>query len=200
MKKNRPLADAGPINEMKRKVELQFYLSSENRFSDFFRKNYKVACLIAFKYVKDYNVSEDLVQDVFVTLWEKKETINVHSNLRNYFFTAVKNHAINLIQRNKSITTSLSELFIDLPEEDTTNFINQEELADKTYNAIGELPKACQAVFRLAYEQNYSYQEIADTLQISKNTVKTQMGIAYKQLRAKLNQLIVILFCCGQKK
>ncbi len=176
---------------MNKASELPFYLSSEDRYGDFFKKNYQTACLIALKYLKDYQLAEDLVQDVFVAFWEKKETVSVHTNLKNYFLTAVKNHAINLIQRNKSITTSLSELFIDLPEEETSNSFSQEEMAVKVYKAIQELPQACQTVFRLAYEQNYSYQEIADTLQISKNTVKTQMGIAYKQLRQKLNSLVI---------
>jgi len=185
---------------MTKASELPFYLSSEERFGDFFKKNYYTACLVALKYVKDRSIAEDLVQDVFVAFWEKKETANVHSNLRNYFLTAVKNHAINLIQRNKSITTSLSELFIDLPEEETSNSFSQEEMAVEVYKAIQELPQACQAVFRFAYEQNYTYQEIADTLQISKNTVKTQMGIAYKQLRQKLNTLIITLLNILLKK
>lgn len=185
---------------MKRDQKLPLDLSSEAEFGNFFRKNYQPACLIALKYVKDSHIAEDLVQDVFIRLWETKENFRIHTNLRNYFFTAVKNHSINLIQRSKSATTSLSELFIDLPEEDTSNNYNQEELAVRVYKAIQELPHGCQAVFRLAYEQNYSYQEIADTLQISKNTVKTQMGIAYKQLRMKLNNLVTIFLYLFQKK
>lgn len=185
---------------MKSEAELPFYLSSEERYGDFFKKNYQTACLIAIKYLKDHQLAEDLVQDVFINLWEKKENLQIHTNLRNYLFTAVKNHSINLIQRNKSVTTSLSELFIDLPEEDFANTFSQEELAVRVYKSIQELPQGCQSVFRLAYENNYSYQEIADTLQISKNTVKTQMGIAYKQLRSKLNSLVFTLLHFIQKK
>lgn len=178
---------------MKKEIELPFFLSSEERFGDFFKKNYPIACLIALKYVKNYSIAEDLVQDVFVALWEKKDNTLIHSNLRNYIFTSVKNQAINLVQRNKTITCSLSELFNEVPEEDTPNSFSQEELAVKVYKAIQELPPACQTIFRLAFEKNYSYQEIADTLNISKNTVKTQMGIAYKQLRSKLYSLVVLL-------
>lgn len=195
------IATTKPINNlMKRDAELPFYLKSEAGFNDFFSKNYHTACLIALKYVKDYSIAEDLVQDVFITLWEKKENFQIHYNLRNYLFTAVKNHSINLIQRNKSITTSLSELFIDLPDNDLPDSYSQEELAVRVYKAIQELPQACRSIFKLAYEQNYSYQEIADALQISKNTVKTQMGIAYKQLRIKLNCLIVTFLHFIQKK
>ncbi len=184
---------------MKRDDGLMFHLSSEDRFSDFFIENYKTACLIALRYIKDYNLAEDLVQDVFIMLWEKKEDLQVHTNLSNYLYTAVKNHSINVVQRNKTSTTSLSGLLIDFAEEEATNNFTQEELAVKVYKAIQELPQACQNVFRLAYEQNYTYQEIADTLLISKNTVKTQMGIAYKQLRMKLNHLIVTLLHLLQK-
>lgn len=185
---------------MKREAELPFYLSTEDRYSDFFKKHYQTACLIAIKYLKDHQLAEDLVQDVFIALWEKKENLRIQTNLRNYFFTAIKNHSINLVQRNKSVTTSLSGLFIDLPEEEIADAFGQEELAVRVYKAIQELPQGCQAVFRLAYEQNYSYQEIADTLEISKNTVKTQMGIAYKQLRTKLNNLVITLLYLIQKK
>ena len=185
---------------MKNVPESHFYLSTEAQFGDFFKKNYQAACLVALKYVKDYSLAEDLVQDVFVAFWERNDHSRVQSNLRNYFFTAVKNHAINLIQRNKSITTSLSGLFIDLPEEDTTNSFSQEELAVRVYKAIEELPQGCQTIFKLAYEQDYSYEEIVDNLQVSKNTVKTQMGIAYKRLRLKLNGLTVTLMYILTKK
>lgn len=178
---------------MKNESDLPFYLSSEERFGEFFRKNYRAACLISLRYVKDYSLAEDLVQDVLVNLWDKKSEIRVHSNLKNYFYSAVKNHSVNLVQRNKSITTSLSELFTDLPEDESADLFSKEEMVVRVYNAIQELPPACQSIFKLAYEQNYSYQEIADTLHISKNTVKTQMGIAYKQLRQKLNSFIVSL-------
>ncbi len=174
-------------------METNQYLSSESEFGVFFRTNYHAACLIALRYVKDYHVAEDLVQDVFVTLWEKRAQFQVHVNLKNYFFIAVKNHTLNMVMRNKSVTVSLSELFIDLPEEDNSNVFIREEMAAKVYKAIRELPQGCQAIFRLAYEQNYTYQEIADELKISKNTVKTQMGIAYKQLRDKLNSLTINL-------
>lgn len=182
---------------MTKEVEFQFFFSSEEHFGRFFRQNYHIACLVALRYVKTFDVAEDLVQDVFVALWEKRENLHVRSDLRSYLFTAVKNHAINLVLRNKSATISLSELFIDLPEEDNLNSFRKEEQALRVFNAIQELPKGCQTIFKLAYEQNFTYQEIADALQISKNTVKTQMGIAYKQLREKLEILIfnmLILF------
>jgi RNA polymerase sigma-70 factor (ECF subfamily) len=185
---------------MNKEVDSNHYLSSEFEFGIFFRENYHTACLVALKYVKDNQLAEDLVQDVFVTLWEKRSTFRAQINLRNYFLTAVRNHAINLILRNKSVTTSLSELFIDLPEEENSNFYSKEELAVRVFKAIQELPQGCQTIFKLAYEQNFTYQEIADTLQISKNTVKTQMGIAYKQLREKLNNLIFNLLSIFLKK
>lgn len=184
---------------MKRDLEFPNAFSSEAEFRNFFRKNYRTACLISIKYVKDFQLAEDLVQDVFIAFWEKRDSIQVRTNLQNYLFTAIRNHSINLVQRNKSITTSLSELSVDLPDEAHIDSFSQEELAVRVCDAIQELPKACQSIFRLAYEQNYSYQQIADTLQISKNTVKTQMGIAYKQLREKLNTLAINLLCLFRK-
>ena len=139
--------------------------------------------------------SEDLVQDVFTTLWERWEFVQNYINLKNYMFTAVKNHALNFIQREKKENVSISDLFPDIPEEDTTDAYNKEIVAVKILHAIEELPPQCKKIFNLAYQKELNYQEIADELNISKNTVKTQIGLAYKNLRFKLNDLITILLC-----
>jgi len=188
------------VGSMKKMTELPYLLSSEERFSDFFSSNYRAACLIALRYVKDVDLAEDLVQDVFVAFWENSQNLGPVSNLKNYFFTAIKNHAINLIQRNKSNTISLASLFIDISEDENADHFADEELAVKICQAIDELPTACRKIFLLAYQNNFTYQQIADQLNISKNTVKTQIRIAYKQLRDKLNGLIVSLLFLIQKK
>src|SRR5690606_24888549 len=103
-----------------------------------------------------------------------------------------------------SNTVSISELLIDLVEEEFQNQYHDEELAVSIASAIEELPVACRNIFILAYKENLTYQQIADQLNVSKNTVKTQMGIAYRQLRQKLKKWAVVLismnnFFCIEK-
>jgi RNA polymerase sigma-70 factor (family 1) len=148
---------------------------TKKQFGDFFRENYHTACLVALRYIADSARAEDLVQDVFCAIWEKKETLKIKTGLKNYFLTAVKNHALNQIQREKSNTVSLSELLIDLAEEKSSDRFEDEELAVKIASVIEELPPACRSIFSLAYREKLTYQQIADQLNVSKNTVKTQM-------------------------
>ncbi len=164
----------------------------EEHFRLFFRENYKVACLIANRYVKNMEQSEDLVQDVFTALWERRATVQNCRNIKNYLFTAVRNHSLNFIHRERRDKISISAIFKEIAEDDTTVFYDKEILAVKILHAIDDLPPQCKKIFNLAYQEDQTYQEIADQLNISKNTVKTQMGIAYKNLRQKLNSLIII--------
>ncbi|RIH67244.1 RNA polymerase sigma-70 factor [Mariniphaga sediminis] len=173
---------------------------TKKQFGDFFQKKYHTACLVALRYLTDTDQAEDLVQDVFVTFWEKREDLKIKTNLQNYFFTAIKNHALNQVQRDKSQTVPLSELLIDLAEEENHERFDDEELAVNIALAIDELPAACRNIFTLAYREKLTYQQIASHLDISKNTVKTQMGIAYRQLREKLKKWVVVLFCLNIKR
>lgn len=177
---------------MKRDFDSIYPHIEEEHFHLFFRENYKTACLIANRYVKNMDQSEDLVQDVFTALWERRESIRKCLNLKNYLFTAVKNHSINFIHREKRENISISDIFTDIPEDETADFYEKELTAIKIHQAIEELPPQCRMIFNLAYQKDKTYQEIADELHISKNTVKTQMGIAYKHLRVKLNNLVII--------
>jgi RNA polymerase sigma-70 factor (ECF subfamily) len=166
---------------------------SKEQFDDFFKRNYQTACLVALRYMADIDQAEDLVQDAFVILWEKRETLQIKDNLKNYFFKIVKNNALKKVDRDKSDMVPLSILSIDPAEEEEEERFDDEELAVEVYRAIGELPSACRTIFNLAYREKLTYQQIADQLNISKNTVKTQMGIAYSQLRNKLSKLIIVL-------
>lgn len=177
---------------MKRDFDSTYLLTDKERFCLFFKENYQTACLIANRYIKNLDQSEDIVQDVFTALWERWESVQKCINLKNYLFTAVKNHSLNFILREKRENVSISDIFTDIPEEDTTGFYDKEVIAVKILHAIDELPPQCKKIFNLAYQKDLTYQEIADKLNISKNTVKTQMGIAYKSLRLKLNNLVII--------
>lgn len=168
-------------------------LIDEGRFEDFFRQNFQTACLVALRYVDDIAHAEDIVQEIFLSIWEKRKQNLMVLNLKHYLFSSVKNRAINFVQREKYTTITLDEE-IDLPNMDDNAF-RKEELAVKISKTIPQLPPRCQEIFKLAYCENLTYQQIADELEISKNTVKTQMGIAYKTLRENLKGLVISLFC-----
>lgn len=179
---------------MGNKSDIHLSLRDVDSYGNFFKANYHTACLVAGRYIADTHEAEDIVQEVFIKIWEKRDDIRIHSTLKHYLFNSVKNASINYVQRKKDLTTELSLSDIKNSTEEKEDRFVSEEFAAKIDQAIETLPPQCKRIFLLAFIENRTYQEIADTLGLSKNTVKTQMGVAYKLLREKLHDSFFNLF------
>lgn len=153
----------------------------EQLFSAFFKRNYHAALLLAFRFMKDEMTAKDVVQEVFLSLWEKREDLVFSDGLRPYLFVAVKNRCLNELYLNdKNISVShLKGSSIDVADE----IQEEDERLIRIAGQIIKLPPRCREVFDLVIFKGMKYQEAADALQISLNTVKTQMRIAYDMLR-----------------
>ncbi|MCL3780783.1 RNA polymerase sigma-70 factor [Prolixibacteraceae bacterium JC049] len=168
-----------------------YFLLSKEAFSHFFKLNYQQACVVALRYVDEVEKAEDIVQDVFKDLWEKGKYYQIEGDGRSYLFSSVRNRCINFIQREKQNTLPINDEVMNQSE--SVKLTDDEQLSIRIARIIEKMPPRCQQIFRLAYISDYSYQEIADELQVSKNTVKTQMGIAYRLLREELKQYMMNL-------
>ncbi len=175
-------------------IDTNLILNNVSSFENFFKKNYHLACLVALRYLKDEQQAEDIVQETFLYLWQRKKELKIQRNLKQYFLNAVRNRSLNYIQREKQfdqLPDNLIELSLD--DKPDINF-SEEELVLQVTKSINDLPPQCKNIFLLAYKENLTYNEIASTLNLSKNTIKTQMGIAYKILRGKLKDYYITLF------
>jgi len=176
------------------KLVEQKYRLSLKEFENFFRENFQAASLIAFRYISDRALVEDIVQDSFVVIWEKQPQIFTNKeDLQKYLFVTVRNRAISYL---RSIKIKHLDLEASLPEADQADhekLYDDEELAIRIFKAAQKLPARCREIFMLAYMENLSYNHIAERLSISKNTVKTQMVIAYRVLREELKELYLSL-------
>lgn len=155
----------------------------EQLFSLFFKQNYHRALLLAFRFMKDEMMAKDIVQEVFLSLWEKREDLVFSAGLCPYLFVAVKNRCLNelYLHHNKNIPVSrLKESFVDIMDE----IPEEDERLIRLAGQISKLPPRCREVFDLVIFKGMKYQEAADSLQISLNTVKTQMRIAYHMLHS----------------
>ncbi len=163
-------------------------------FSSLFREHYEPLCFFAQRFVDDFDIAEGIVQDVFVRLWDIRETLNIHTSLRSYLYTAVKNSCLNQIKR-ASFSSSL-EGKEDHPDTTTSlpdAQVELDEIAEATEKAIRNLPSKSRQIFCLAKFDGLSYQEIAEIQNVSVNTVKTQLKRALKSLSKSLHYLRVLL-------
>jgi RNA polymerase sigma-70 factor (family 1) len=155
-------------------------------FDSFYKEQYKNFFLAAFNYLKDTGLAQEIVNDVFVKLWESADTIEIESSLNAYVYRAVINRSLDVMDKNKRRQLRQRELS-RLPEESfQSRDMEENELKIRLYKAIDQLPEQCQKVFRMSRFEELKQQEIADRLDISIKTVKNHITHALKQLNKVL--------------
>lgn len=155
-----------------------------------FRRYYQELYRFAYNYLRDQAPSEEMAQEVFLYLWEKRGNIEIKTTLKTYLYSAIKNKCLNYIKYEIPRKHELEESHLALmvtkqpeKEEDT-------ELLKKHINAaIDQLPKKCRQIFILSRNAGLTYEEIAEEMEISIKTVENQMSIALKKLRESLKPL-----------
>lgn len=165
-------------------------------FEDLFFDYYPTLTVFAKKYVGDMDTSREIVQDLFVRLYETREKINIHSSLKNYLYSAVRNRCLNHLKREKLHTEHTGNvLSIDESlENDIQAKIEQTEFEYLVWQEVSNLPDQCKRIFYLSRKEGKKNKEIAEQLGISIRTVETQISKALKRLRTNLRQYLSVLF------
>lgn len=161
-------------------------------FEDIFNEYYKPLCLFGYRLCpnKEYIV-EDCVQDVLFKFWENRKTI---TNIRSFLFTSLRNKIISEL-RHINITDDYSKNNKIKETEIPTyeDIIIEEEVKRLLIEALNSLPDQCRKIFKLL-NSGASYKEIAEDLEVSVNTVKTQRARAIKLLKEKTGDLFYLLY------
>lgn len=159
-------------------------------FKSLFDTLYPSLCLFANKYLHDMDMSKDIVQEVFIKIWNKKLSFKNHNAAKSYLYTSVKNHCLNYL-KSKNYKMSRHATGIDIAKIQTDDYFIEEMLTIETYaqlhKAIKTLPEKAAKVIQLALNK-YSTNDIAEELAVTTSTVRTQKSIAYKKLKVLLNQ------------
>ncbi len=172
--------------------------SDNGAFEALFRKYFKALAAFANKFVSDLDDSQDLVQEVFVKLYEQRASLEIHTSLKAFLYQSVRNKCLDQIRMVSSRSAHHEEILaINKGNEvDDSDLVLQVELEEKIHLAIKNLPDQCQLVFKMSRLEGKRNQEIADELSISKRTVETQISNALKKLRKDifhyLKMLIII--------
>lgn len=148
-----------------------------------------------YRIIPDENTCQDLAQEVFVELWRKRESIDVHTSLRAYLRRAAVNRALNFIKTQRRTLLDGNSDLPDLADDtllDTAIREEKEDLEKALFEAIEKLPERCRMVFSLSRFENRSHREIAEQLGISVKTIENQITKAMKMLREALMMLAVL--------
>jgi RNA polymerase sigma-70 factor (ECF subfamily) len=147
------------------------------------------------EYVPAKEDAENIVQDIFVMLWEKREVLEVKVGLVPWLFTLVKNRCLDFLRHEtvgKEFAKEYEAKRIAL-EQLNYAFSSDEDLEEVLTAAINALPERCREIFIKSRVEGKKYREIAAELEISINTVENQMSIALKKLRISLKDYLPLL-------
>ena len=166
----------------------QIKQSNESSFDQLFRRYYRMLVITAIKYVVDQFVAEEVVQDLFLNLWQKRKTLSILGKVKTYLLMAVKNRCLNYLKSKfaRQEFVEATDYNLQVVRDEPTD--QAEQLRKVIEWAIAQLPEKCRHIFLLSRRAGLSYQEIADELAISKKTVEAQMGIALKRLRHSVDE------------
>lgn len=134
--------------------------------------------------IDDHDAAHDIVQEVFVKLWHKKDEVKVILNLKAYLFRSVINSSLTYLEQNKNKIKT--DEFRMASQSSTDSKLMAQELENKIQVALKALPPKCKAIFVLSRFEGLKNKEIAEYLNLSLKTVENQMGIALKRMREDL--------------
>lgn len=173
----------------------------DSTYNLLFRKYYTNLLFYATRIVGDEE-AEDVVQDVFVELWKRKDNLIIGEQIQAFLYRAVYTRSLNILKhRNieKGYVTVMEEInqkraeFYQPDHNEVIQQIEDRELRKQIYDAINELPDKCKEVFKLSYLNEMKNKEIADIMGVSLRTVEAHMYKALKFLRTRLEHLILII-------
>jgi len=157
-----------------------------------FKAHYRPLCGFALGYLKDADQAEDIVQELFVRLWQDREGLSITTSVKSYLFTAVRNRCLNALAVKKRMRP-LDEEVHDAPMGEDREEDELTERAARVQAVIEALPTERRKIFRMSRNEGMKYHEIAERLGLSVKTVENQMGKALKTLREELADLMPLM-------
>ncbi len=153
-----------------------------------FKQHYTVLVMYAYKLLRSQEEAEDAVQEVFISVWKNRETLDAGRNLKAYLFTAAYNRCVTILRKHRLPAVSI-DAFIEAPfagENEIEADIDTAELRAAIYEEIHKLPDKCREVFWLSRKEEMSYKDIAGHLNLSIKTVENHIGNALKRIRKRI--------------
>lgn len=162
----------------------------QNAFRELFRRYYNHLLYFSNSFVKCKEVAEEIVEDVFVSVWNNRGNLLTVSNLKTYLYVAVKNHSINYLERSgypfHEDLNLLDVSYIDVSP-NPEDLVIASEMSKAINKAVAELPPKCRMIFKLVKEDGLRYKEVADILNISDRTVENHIARALRKIAGAIH-------------
>ncbi|MBL4675899.1 MAG: RNA polymerase sigma-70 factor [Mucilaginibacter sp.] len=177
--------------------ELAALISADDgpAFAELYERYFGVLYLHALKKLRDKDEAKDLVQELFVVLWDRRANLSSYRQVSGYLFACVRNRVLNLISRKKTQDKYVLTLPASVNFEAVTDHrVRERQLAAIIEAEVQSLPPRMREVFEMSRKQHFSHQEIAVTLGLSEQSVRSHVKGALRILRARLGLFAYILF------
>lgn len=166
-------------------------------FEVLYKKYYRQLFAVAYRYVRQQQIAEEIVHDVFITVWNKAEQLNIQYSVKSYLFKAIVNSSLNYIKKEK-MDTEKRQVYLSahLPDDDNVVSDPEETLLNDLEEALELLPAKCREVMYLSRFGKLKQSEIAVQMDISVKTVKNHLTYGFQKLRVHLQkrkQIIISL-------
>ena len=159
-------------------------LIGADAFRRAFDDYYEPLCGFAVRYVGSLDEAREVVQDVFLKVWQRRETLEISASLKSYLYRGVHNQALNYAERRRRLTDF--EAVEPQADDRADSRAICGELAATVGRAVAEMPERRQMAFRLHREEGMSYAEIGEAMGISPRTVEVHISAALRDLRARV--------------
>lgn len=159
---------------------------NERTLEEVYNDYFEVICRFLNYYTRDYQAIEEVVQDVFVSLWENYNGEEIQY-IKTFLYNSARNRMLNYLRDKENQTVFLEKWArIELEKSEAVDCVDREMFYQLLQAAVDSLPEKCKEIFILSREEQLSYKEIAQIKEISVKTVENQMGIALKKIRQYL--------------
>jgi RNA polymerase sigma-70 factor (ECF subfamily) len=172
-------------------------------YEKLFHQHYKNLVLYAKKFVLDTEIARDIVQDVFIYLWEKRQQVQIQKSVSAYLFRAVRNACINHLKRESTKENYIKQFLLAInngelnveKDEDVHELVVHKDLLKRIELIVESLPEQCKNMFRMSRFRGLKNKEIAEIYAVSPRTVETQIYRALKVLKEDLKSYLVHAAC-----
>lgn len=195
------------VSKTDNEIFIEIKSGIKNAFEFIFLKYYENLCTYAYGILRDKYSSEEVVQEMFVKLWENRHSLTIELSVKSYLYRTVHNQCLNYINHlnvrhnytnNKVSESKYSSITGPISDHYPIANLLVQELEDKIEKSIAALPNQCREVFLLCRYEELSYAETAEQLGVSINTVKTQLQRAMNRLRDELKEYLPLLIALFQ--